>query len=84
MSFAGAVPATILLFYIEGVLGAGKQSGYYLALYFLGGALGIFDVCGFFLLRDGGRHLWECTVAFNRAYAGSNTFALTQFWFRLR
>jgi hypothetical protein len=41
-------------------------------------------VLGFFLARDGGRHLWECTVLFNRAYVASSNFGLYRLWFRLR
>lgn len=46
----------------------------------LGGGIAAMAVFGFFLARDGGRHLWECTVLFNRAYVGSNTFGLHRFW----
>lgn len=38
---------------------------------------------GLFLLRDGGQHLWECTVRFNRFYAQSNNFAWDLFSSRL-
>ncbi len=33
-----------------------------------------------FLWRDGGKHLWECTVQFNRLYAASATFSGESFW----
>lgn len=33
-------------------------------------------VLAFFLVRDGGRGLWECTIQFNRFYAGSINFGL--------
>jgi hypothetical protein len=36
-----------------------------------------------FLVRDGGRSLWECTVAFNRYYATSAGFGLGGLRFRL-
>jgi hypothetical protein len=31
-----------------------------------------------FLLSDGGRHVWECTVEFNRAYAASSNFGFAR------
>jgi hypothetical protein len=31
-------------------------------------------ILAFFLIQDGGKHLWECTVHFNRYYAASSTF----------
>jgi hypothetical protein len=49
----------------------------------LGGGIAGMAVFGYFLARDGGRHLWECTVLFNRAYAASNTFGLHRLWGRL-
>ncbi len=39
-----------------------------------GAALTSVAVLAFFLLRDGGKHLWECTVQFNRFYATSSDF----------
>jgi hypothetical protein len=33
-------------------------------------------VLGPFLVSDGGRHLWECTVEFNRTYASTSTFGV--------
>jgi hypothetical protein len=38
---------------------------------------------GFFLVHDGGAHLWECTVQFNRHYIVSSNFGLTPLWSRL-
>ena len=38
---------------------------------------------GYFLAHDGGAHLWECTVAFNRYYAATNNFNLSYLWTRL-
>jgi hypothetical protein len=38
---------------------------------------------GYFLARDGGAHLWECTVLFNRYYAATNNFNLAYLWMRL-
>jgi hypothetical protein len=49
----------------------------------LGAGIATLAVLGFFLVRDGGRHLWECTVLFNRAYAASNNFGLHRLWGRL-
>jgi hypothetical protein len=36
-----------------------------------GGGLATVAALGFFLLHDGGAHLWECTIQFNRYYAAS-------------
>jgi hypothetical protein len=36
-----------------------------------------------FLLRDGGKRLWECTVEFNRFYAASAFFTMSNLWRRL-
>jgi hypothetical protein len=44
----------------------------------LAGVLGL----GYFLLHDGGKTFWECTVAFNRYYAGTDNFSLGYFWSR--
>jgi hypothetical protein len=33
-----------------------------------------------FLVRDGGRRLWECTVVFNRFYRASASFGAEGFW----
>jgi len=46
----------------------------------LGWAFGLAAALGYFLLHDHGRHLWECTVAFNRAYVGSTTFGFHHLW----
>lgn len=40
-------------------------------------------ILGPFLARDGGKHLWDCTVSFNRFYA-AETFALSSFWSRVQ
>ena len=37
-----------------------------------------------FLLRDGGRRLWECTIVFNRFYAASSEFGAAEVLERLR
>ena len=49
----------------------------------LGAGIAGIGVFGFFLARDGGRHLWECTVLFNRAYVASSNFGLHPLWVRL-
>jgi len=36
-----------------------------------------------FLIRDGGKHLWECTVLFNRSYTASATFSLDSLYTRM-
>ena len=45
-----------------------------------GGILAAVLGLGFFLLHDGGRHLLECTVLFNRYYASSSLFGPAYFW----
>lgn len=40
----------------------------------LGGAVAGGLELGYFLIHDGGAHLWECTVVFNRYYAATNNF----------
>jgi hypothetical protein len=37
-----------------------------------------------FLSSDGGKHLWECTVAFNRSYVASTTFGMARFWAKVQ
>jgi hypothetical protein len=44
----------------------------------LAGLLGL----AFFLVHDGGKTFWECTVAFNRYYAGTDNFSLGYLWSR--
>jgi hypothetical protein len=51
-----------------------------LALFGMGAASAI--VLGLFLGRDGGKHLWDCTVLFNRFYA-AETFAPSSLWSRM-
>jgi 4-amino-4-deoxy-L-arabinose transferase-like glycosyltransferase len=46
-----------------------------------GGTLAALIILAPFLLRDGGRHLWECTIVFNRYYAVS--FGLSGLWLKL-
>ena len=45
--------------------------------------LGLAATLGFFLIHDGGKSLWECTVAFNRFYLASGAFGLASFLNRL-
>jgi len=48
-----------------------------------GGAVAAAGVLAPFLLRDGGKRLWECTVVFNRYYAVSAFFGTANLWRRL-
>jgi hypothetical protein len=48
---------------------------------FLGGAAASLVILIPFLIRDGGKHLWECTIEYNRAYTNSSTFGLSSLWF---
>jgi hypothetical protein len=41
-------------------------------------------ILGFYIFHDRGRHLWECTVLFNRYYVQSGEFGLSGFWFNLK
>ena len=45
--------------------------------------LGLAATLGFFLIHDGGKSLWEWTVAFNRFYLASAPFGLSSFLNRL-
>ncbi len=45
-----------------------------------GGILATALGLGFFLIQDGGKHLLECTVLFNKYYASSNLFGPAYFW----
>jgi hypothetical protein len=45
--------------------------------------LGLAATLGFFLIHDGGKSLWEWTVAFNRFYLASGAFGLASFLNRL-
>ncbi|MGO8836548.1 MAG: ArnT family glycosyltransferase [Limisphaerales bacterium] len=49
----------------------------------LGGLMAVVLELGFFLIHDGGRHFWECTLQFNRYYVASNHFGLAHLWSRL-
>ena len=40
-------------------------------------------VLGYFLVQDGGASFWECSIRFNRYYAGSNNFGLAPLWSHL-
>jgi len=46
--------------------------------------LGLAATLGFFLIHDGGKSLWEWTVAFNRFYLAAGAFGLASFSNRLR
>jgi hypothetical protein len=49
----------------------------------LGAIIASAAALGFFLVRDGGKRLWECTVLFNRFYAASGSFGLSELGHRL-
>jgi hypothetical protein len=48
-----------------------------------GGTIAAALVLAPFLLRDGGKRLWECTVVFNRFYAASSGFGMAGLWEKL-
>ena len=50
---------------------------------FAGAILAAAIELGFFLAHDGGAHLWECTVQFNRYYTQLNLFGAAAFSTRL-
>jgi 4-amino-4-deoxy-L-arabinose transferase-like glycosyltransferase len=50
----------------------------------LGGLVASLAILGFFLVRDGGRHFWECTIVFNHYYARSGYLGLTGAWLQLK
>jgi 4-amino-4-deoxy-L-arabinose transferase-like glycosyltransferase len=50
--------------------------GRYFLVAVFGGVLAVILELGIFLIHDGGYHLWECTVLFNRQYLHSATFNL--------
>jgi hypothetical protein len=51
-----------------------------MALALAGGILASALGLAFFLIHDGGKTFWECTVRFNRYYASSNLFSRANFW----
>lgn len=53
-----------------------------LACAIAGGILAAVLELAFFLIHDGGRTFWECTVVFNRYYVGTSNFALSYFWMK--
>jgi 4-amino-4-deoxy-L-arabinose transferase-like glycosyltransferase len=53
-----------------------KRAGFY----FFGFVLTSFSILLPFLIKDGGKYLWECTLKFNTYYSGSNIFGLSGFW----
>ena len=55
---------------------------YALACAIAGGILATALELAYFLFHDGGKTFWECTVVFNRYYAGTNNFSLNYFWSR--
>jgi hypothetical protein len=65
-----------------------KRSPAELAKRWLAGGAGValagFAILGVFLASDLGRHLWDCTVSFNRCYANSANFGLDRLADHLR
>jgi hypothetical protein len=49
-----------------------------------GAILASFGALAFFIFKGGLNELWECTVVFNRAYAGSSTFGFSSLWFCIK
>jgi Na+/melibiose symporter-like transporter len=60
-SLAGAIPAVLVLYYIQDRLQADHLSGYYLALYFLSGALGM-PVWQALARRYGNPRSWQISM----------------------
>ncbi|MGO8764739.1 MAG: ArnT family glycosyltransferase [Limisphaerales bacterium] len=56
-----------------------KQLGRGLLAAVAGAFLAIAIEVGYFLVHDGGKGLWECTIVFNRYYAGSGIFGWAMF-----
>jgi hypothetical protein len=80
-----ALPVLIFVFavwFTEAWRTAGNRSHIFRAIAagIAGGSIAVVLALGYFLIHDGGRHLWECTVAFNRYYAASTSFGLVYFW----
>ena len=48
-----------------------------------GGSVALAVALAPFLLRDGGKRLWECTIVFNRFYAAGSGFGLAGLWLKL-
>jgi hypothetical protein len=55
-----------------------------LACALAGGILATALELAYFLFHDGGKTFWECTVAFNRYYAGTGAFGFNFFWSRVK
>ena len=61
-----------------------KSMSLALASAMAGGILALALGLVYFLIHDGGRTFWECTVVFNRYYAMSDNFAPGAFWTRFQ
>ena len=75
-----ALPIFVLLFVVWSLETwfAARKPGFLLRCWvsaLLGAMVAALIILGFFLVPDGGRQLWECTVRFNRYYAASNNFS---------
>ena len=51
---------------------------------FLGASTAAIMVLGYFIIKAGANSFWECTILFNRYYAGSNNFGLAPLWSHLK
>lgn len=60
-----------------------KQSRNWLCA-ILGAMTAALAILVFFLARDGGKHLWECTIRFNRYYALSPALHAVSAWTRVK
>lgn len=80
-----ALPLLVLVFAawsFEQWRGAGEARGLFQGWIagIMGGLIATLAVLAPFLAGDGGRHLWECTVLFNRYYRASAIFRLSGLW----
>ncbi len=73
-----ALPPLALVFVFWSIQGSSRQGLWRKWLSAgLGALLGTVLVLGIFLLHDGGKHWWECTVRFNRFYTQSESFGVS-------
>ncbi len=84
-----ALPVLAMLFAVWSIekwrarCGISRLCGLWLSA-FLGCLLASVLVLAYFLIHDGGWHLWECTVRFNRFYAATATFGIDGLWENLK
>ena len=84
-----ALPLAVFLFatwsFQEWRAGAGLRAlGRHWCLGLMGGGFAALAALGLFLIHDGGRSLWECTIHFNRFYKNNASFGLAALWFCLK